>query len=166
MAGYAVNQVRQESRMRSSLPGLLSPVARWRNEHFIGSIVFQSKCFIYFYFLALSERCPNVFRSEQTKISRLLAHHEWPGKTARANKKPHSVRFDLSLCPVFDFSFPDKMENIMETHPPTPRYDIYFSVPINAGSSTGYASQQGQVRSATLGGWWIRSGSFTAGILD
>src|SRR5215467_9857730 len=95
MAGYAVNQVRQESRMRSSLPGLLSPVARWRNEHFIGSIVFQSKCFIYSYFLALSERCPNVFRSEPTKISRLLAHHEWPGKTARANKNP--IAFD-SIC--------------------------------------------------------------------
>jgi len=35
---------------------------------------------------------------------------EWPGKTARASKKPHIIRFDLSLCPVFDFSLPDKME--------------------------------------------------------
>src|SRR5215467_13754848 len=109
MAGYAVNQVRQESRMRSSLPGLLSPVARRRDEHFIGSIVFQSKCFIYFYFLALSERCPNVFRSEP--------------------QKPHIIRFDLSLCSGFDLSLPDK--NITETHPPTPRYDIYFSIDNN-----------------------------------
>jgi len=61
----------------------------------------------------------------------LLAHHEWPGKTARASKKPHIIRFDLSPFPVFDFSLPDKMENIMETHSPTPGYDIDSSTDNN-----------------------------------
>jgi len=41
-----------------------------RDEHYITSIVFRSKCFIYLYFFWL---CPkdvrNVFHSEQTKIS-------------------------------------------------------------------------------------------------
>jgi hypothetical protein len=43
-------------------------LATRRDEHFIASIVFLSKYPIYHLFLVLAERCPNVFRSEQTKI--------------------------------------------------------------------------------------------------
>src|SRR5215467_15835114 len=33
-----------------------------------------------------------------------------PEKRHGLAKKNHMIRFDLSLCPVFDFSLPDKME--------------------------------------------------------
>src|SRR5262249_30788650 len=65
-----------------------------RDEHFITSIVFQSKCFIYLYFLALSERCPNVFHSEQTKIS-LIEGRKSSGRI-RGNNVKESVAMRLS----------------------------------------------------------------------
>jgi hypothetical protein len=65
--GHMLSAVIGYQVLQQALSGPLLRIIPHTNERFIRIIVFLSKYSMYHCFLALSERCPNVFRSEQRK---------------------------------------------------------------------------------------------------
>jgi hypothetical protein len=86
---------------------------RWRggrNEHFIESIVFQSKYPIYHLFLALSERCPKVFAVNKRTCLYLIDRSQAVLECVHVARRTASAfysTFAWNACHTYPESSPD-----------------------------------------------------------